>query len=32
MHNVPENSETHFRVLIVSDQFEELDALNVSIV
>lgn len=23
MHNVPENSETHFKVVIVSDKFEE---------
>lgn len=27
-HNVPEGSESHFRVLIVSDQFKELSSVR----
>ena len=27
-HNVPEGSESHFRVLIVSDQFKELSSIK----
>jgi len=28
MHNVPANSETHFRVVVVSDDFETQSLLN----
>lgn len=31
MHNVPKGSETHFKVLVVSDKFEELSLIKVSI-
>jgi len=27
-HNVPQNSESHFRVLIVSDQFKDLSLIK----
>mmetsp|Transcript_7654 Transcript_7654/g.10911 ORF Transcript_7654/g.10911 Transcript_7654/m.10911 type:complete len:175 (+) Transcript_7654:45-569(+) len=27
MHNVPENSETHFKIVIVSDQFEDMKTI-----
>lgn len=27
MHNVPEDAQTHFKVLVVSDQFEEKNLL-----
>lgn len=30
MHNVPKNSETHFKVLVVSDKFENLPLIKVS--
>lgn len=30
MHNVPKNSETHFKVMVVSDQFSDLPLLKVS--
>lgn len=30
MHNVPKNSETHFKVVVVSDQFSDLSLLKVS--
>lgn len=28
MHNVPKGSETHFKVLVVSDKFEELSLIK----
>mmetsp|Transcript_5497 Transcript_5497/g.8380 ORF Transcript_5497/g.8380 Transcript_5497/m.8380 type:complete len:172 (+) Transcript_5497:141-656(+) len=28
MHNVPENSETHFKVVVVSDQFEDMKTIQ----
>lgn len=31
MHNVPQNAETHFKVMIVSKEFEDLTLLRVSI-
>lgn len=30
MHNVPKGSETHFKVLVVSDKFVELPLIKVS--
>lgn len=30
MHNVPKGSETHFKVLVVSDKFESLPLIRVS--
>lgn len=29
MHNVPKGSETHFKVLVVSDKFDELPLIKV---
>ena len=29
MHNVPKGSETHFKVLVVSDKFDELSLIKV---
>lgn len=29
MHNVPKGSETHFKVLIVSDQFDSMPLIKV---
>ena len=31
MHNVPRGSETHFKVVVVSDKFEKLSLLQVFI-
>lgn len=30
MHNVPKDSETHFKVLVVSEKFDELPLIKVS--
>lgn len=30
MHNVPKGAETHFKVLIVSDKFEDLPLIKVT--
>lgn len=30
MHNVPKGSESHFKVLVVSDKFQDLALLKVS--
>lgn len=31
MHNVPEGSETHFKVVIVSDEFDGVPLIKVSV-
>lgn len=31
MHNVPKSAETHFKVVVVSDKFEELPLIKVSV-
>lgn len=30
MHNVPKNSESHFKVLVVSEKFQDLTLLKVN--
>ena len=30
MHNVPKNSETHFKVVVVSNEFKELPLIKVN--
>ena len=32
MHNVPRGSETHFKVIVVSDKFESLSLLQVILI
>ena len=31
MHNVPKGSETHFKIVLVSDKFENMTLLQVSV-
>lgn len=30
MHNVPKNSETHFKIVVVSDKFNDMPLIKVS--